>query len=87
MNGKEYNESVKLIFEGEYLNGIRKNGKEYNEYGKVIFDGEYLNGLRWNGKEKEYDNHGDLKLEVEILNGKGKGKEYHFNELVYKVNF
>jgi len=41
--GKEYNYNGKLLFEGEYLNGI-KNGKvkEYNKYGKLEFEGEYL---------------------------------------------
>jgi antitoxin component YwqK of YwqJK toxin-antitoxin module len=85
--GKEYCESGMIIFEGEYLNGIRWNGKEYNERKKLLFEGEYLNGIRWNGKEKDYDKNGDLILEVEIINGKGRGKEYHFNELIYEGEF
>ena len=42
-------EDGKLIFEGEYLNGVRHGkGKEYDifENGKLIFEGEYLNGER-----------------------------------------
>ena len=48
---KEYDEFTnKLIFEGEYLNGLR-NGKCKEYYaGKLVFEGEYLNGKRWNGK-------------------------------------
>ena len=42
---KEYNAVGRLIFEGEYLNGLRNGkGKEYNSHGGVIFEGEYLNG-------------------------------------------
>ena len=50
--GKEYDFNGKLIFEGEYLNGIRWNGKgkEYYDNGKIRFEGEYLNGKKWNGK-------------------------------------
>ena len=35
-----------LVYEGEYLNGLRNGyGKEYKN-GKLIFEGEYLNGER-----------------------------------------
>jgi len=35
---------VKIIFEGEYLNGKRNGkGKEYYNNGKLQFEGEYLN--------------------------------------------
>ena len=45
---------MKLIFEGEYLNGLRNGkGKEYNNEGNKVFEGEYLYWLR-NGKGKEY---------------------------------
>ena len=68
----------KLIFEGEYLNGLRNGkGKEYGYYGELIFEGEYLNGER-NGKGKEYDYNGNLIFEGEYLNDKkldGKGYE------------
>ena len=40
---KEYDAYNNLIFEGEYLNGVRNGkGKEYNEDGLLIFEGEYL---------------------------------------------
>ena len=71
----------KLIFEGQYLNGL-KNGKckEYDaESGIIQFEGEYLNGLRI-GKGKEYYTVDKLKFEGEYLNGErnGKGKEYTY---------
>ena len=45
---KEYNNDGDLIFEGEYLKGLRNGkGKEYDEHtGKLKFEGEYLNGKR-----------------------------------------
>ena len=43
--GKEYDIYDKLIFEGEYKNGVRNGkGKEYY-YNQLVFDGEYLNGF------------------------------------------
>jgi len=52
---KEYNEYLKLIFEGEYLNGLRNDKrKEFNKDGEFIFEFEYLNGFR-NNKGKEYN--------------------------------
>ena len=50
--GKEYDSLCeKLLFEGEYLNGLRNGkGKEYDKNGKLIFEGEYLNNKKWNGK-------------------------------------
>ena len=47
---KEYDTySFRLIFEGEYINGVRNGkGKEYYN-DKVIFEGEYINGEKWNG--------------------------------------
>jgi len=36
---KEYNEYLKLIFEGEYLNGLRNyKRKEFNKDGELIFE-------------------------------------------------
>ena len=51
-NVKEYTSyGGSLIYEGEYLNGIRNGkGKEY-ENCKVVFEGEYENGKR---KNKNY---------------------------------
>ena len=45
--GNEYDDNGKLIFEGEYLNGVRNGkGKEYDSDGVLLFIGEYLNGER-----------------------------------------
>ena len=42
---KVYDYKGKLIFEGEYLNGLKNGkGKEYDYDGKLKFEGEYLNG-------------------------------------------
>ena len=72
--GKEYQIcSGNIIFEGEYLNGIRNGkGKEYyNDYDDLVlkFEGEYLNGKEWKGKEY-YHHNDELKFENEYLNGK-----------------
>jgi len=55
VKGAEYTrDKNKLIFEGQYLNGLRNGkGKEYYKNGILKFKGKYLNGLR-NGKGKEY---------------------------------
>ena len=80
-NGKsrEYlNDSV--IFEGEYINGIRNGkGKEYSN-GKLLFEGEFLDGNIINGKE--YDTLGNLIFEGKFKNKirwDGKIKEYKGN--------
>ena len=42
----EYDNDGKLIYEGEYINGIKNGkGKEYGN-GILIFEGEYMNGNR-----------------------------------------
>ena len=73
--GKEYNIYGKLIFKGEYLNGLKWNGKGYNN-----IETEIING---NGKIKEYYqlNPKILKLEGEYIKGKlnGEFKEYYDN--------
>ena len=77
---KEYGYWGNMIFEGEYLNGIRNGkGKEYNNDGQLIFEGEYLNGKRLKGTEKEYIYSSILIFEGEYLNGKrwnGKERQY-----------
>jgi len=80
---KEYYDNGRLLFEGEYKNGL-KNGKakEYNISGRLEFDGEYLNGKK-NGKAKEYDFNG-LSFDGEYKYGQRiKGKEYSGSELVF----
>ena len=47
----------KLIYEGEYLNGLRNGkGKEYYIHPPLVlaFEGEFLNGKRRKGKGEEY---------------------------------
>ena len=48
---QEYNIYGFLIFEGEYLNGLRNGkGKEYDQKDCLIFEGEYLNGEKISAK-------------------------------------
>ena len=46
--GKEYDSGGNLIFEREYLNGVKWNGKgkEYDNNDQLRFEGEYLNDKR-----------------------------------------
>ena len=75
--GKEYyGFEEKLLFSGEYLNGLKWNGKGYNYSGNEEY--ELKNGC---GKVKEYNIFGKLIFEGEYLNGQknGKGNEYYDN--------
>ena len=81
---------VNLLFEGEYLNGMRHGkGKEYCG-NRLEYDGEYLNGER-NGKGKEYYYNGDLIFEGEYLKDKrwnGKGKEFDYKgKLIFEGEY
>ena len=81
--GKEYllYGTKELIFEGEYLNGLRHGkGQVYFTNGNIRYIGEYLKG-KFNGYIKEYTLRGHLLFEGEYLNGKrnGKGKKYDKN--------
>ena len=70
--GKEYNDKDQLIYEGEYLNGVRNGkGKEYTNEGKLIFEGEYLNGKKWNNS---YFKEGNASVDETIDNKQFKGK-------------
>ncbi len=57
-----------MLFEGEYLNGVKWIGK-FEEYygGKLVLEGEYINGKIWNRKGKHYDSNGCLNLKENIL--------------------
>jgi len=80
---KEYDYYGNLLFEGEYLNGLRNGeGIEY-DLGKISFKGNYLNGLR-NGYGTEYNIEGKKIYEGEYLKGlrNGKGKEYYSNQIL-----
>ena len=48
----EKGKNIKLLFEGEYLNG-KRNGKvkEYDYYGELKFEGVYLYNFKFRGKE------------------------------------
>ena len=70
---KEYYYNGNLAFEGEYLYDEKRKGKEYIK-NKLEYEGEYLYGRKWNGKG--YDENGNIIYE--LINGKGKGKEYNF---------
>ena len=73
--GKEYNNYLTLIFDGEYRNGKRWNGKLYDELHNTY---ELINGK---GYIKYYCENGYLMYEAEYNNGEknGKGKEYDKN--------
>ena len=70
--GKEYDINNKLIFKGEYRNGIKINGVGYDIAGQVILKLE-------NGKGKEYYDNGNLKFEGEYFDGRRwNGKVYNY---------
>ena len=75
-----------LLFEGEYLNGVKWNGKGYDLEGKIKY--ELINGKACS--VIEYDNNGQLRYEGEYLNGKrnGKGKEYDYDgKLIFEGEY
>ena len=77
--GKEYDNDINYILEGEYLDK-KINGKriEYDYKGKKIFEGEFLKGKK-NGKGIEYDDKGNIIFEGEYSNDKKwNGKEYNY---------
>ena len=66
----EYSDNGALIFEGEYLNGIKNGkGKQYDGFGNLLFEGEYLDGKRWNGKGKDDGIFSRKNEIIEYLNG------------------
>ena len=82
---KEYNNSGKLVFEGEYKNGENHGkGKEYDyDYDdlNLIFEGEFINGRKC-GKGKEYYlENGKIIFEGEYRNSnRWNGKMYNFKD-------
>ena len=79
--GKEYYGDGILIFEGDYLDGLKTGKCVEFKNDKIIFIGEYLLGER-NGKGKEFSND-ILIFEGEFLkgqryNGKGIEKDKNF---------
>ncbi len=90
--GKEYAFYGNLIYEGEYLNGV-KNGKgKENIENKLFFEGEYLNGKRWNGTIKiiKIDFYGNISVfegELKEEQKHGKGKEYDYDRLIFEGEY
>ena len=83
-NIKELQKKGDLIFEGEYLNGLRNGkGKEYWNT-KLIFEGEYLYDYRLKGK---YYINERLEYEGDYLyNKKYNGKGYDANgNIIYEL--
>ena len=90
-NGKVkeyYSFGENIIFEGEYLNGLKEgNGKVFfiDKEKKLIFEGVYRNGKRWNGKGYDIDG----TLSYELKNGKGFVEEYDYinKHLIYQGDY
>ena len=80
----EFGSCDNILFEGEYINGI-KEGKEYKNR-RLIYEGKYLNNKK-NKKGKEYYNFGKLKFEGEYSYGrKWNGNIYDNNgNLSFKI--
>ena len=73
INGKgkiiEFDDNWEVMFEGEYLDGIKnRKGKGYYN-GEVVFCGEYKDGKRWNGYGKVVDIYGKVEFEGKYVNG------------------
>ena len=91
LNGKckEYyaNNTGRISFEGEYLNGKKWNGKGYDINGNKIY--ELINGK---GFFKQYDSESQilqLLFEGDYINGEknGKGKEYSGDDLIFEGEY
>jgi len=86
VNDYNYNDKY-LIYQGEYLNGVKNGkGKIYSFIG-LIFEGEFINGII-KGKGKEYEN-GEVIFDGEFLNGYryGIGKEYDNGKLIFEGEY
>ena len=73
--GKEYDFDDNVVFDGEYLNGLKVRGIEYYILGTKKFEGNYKDGKRWNGIL--YDT--DMQNKFELKEGNGYIKEFHEN--------
>ena len=79
----------RLIYDGEYLNGLKNGkGKEYNTSNRCLkFEGEFYNGVR-QGKGKAYNRYEKLKYEGKFFFGKKwtvKGYEPDGKTLAYEI--
>ena len=82
---KEFDDNFNLIFEGEYLNGVRNGkGKEYEPSG-FISEKE----LKQEGENFKEPKEKELVYEGEYLNGErnGKGKEYYNGKLIFEGEY
>ena len=84
--GKEYHEyNGEIKFEGEYFCGLKWDGTWKNFNGEI--EGQIKNGK---GVIIDYYKNGELKYEIDYLNGEksGKGTEYYYNgELRYEGQY
>ena len=71
---KEFNDDGILIYEGEYINGMRNGkGKQYDKDGKIIYEGEFKDGKR-HGKGKLFDEEGKIIYEGNFISGLREGE-------------
>ena len=84
--GKEYDWKDNLLFEGEFINGVKNGkGKEYYFDENSPDDND-----TYSNENSEGINESILKFEGEYLNGKrnGKGKEYdEYGEIIFEGEF
>ena len=83
-----------LIFEGEYLKGLKWKGRGIEFYNiddkRLEYEVEYINGFKSTNVGKEYNLYNQLIYEGEYFNGKrnGKGKEYNNKgKLIYEGEY
>ena len=94
-NKQEFNAQGKLIYDGEYVNGLRNGkGREYcyeykineEDYITTYYEGNFIDGVKIGNFSKYYKFKGNfiLVLECEFFNDKenGKGKEYDYNGIL-----
>ena len=72
----------KPAFIGEYLYDFKIKGKEFKN-GKIEYEGFYLLDNKWEGKG--YDEQGNVVYQ--LINGKGKVKEYIFGQLKFEGEY
>ena len=80
--GIEYDGDDKEIFVGEYLYGYKIKGQEFIN-GKIEYEGFYLFNNKWEGKG--FDEQGNVIYE--LIKGKGKVKEYLFENLKFEGEY
>ena len=84
--GKEYDFWNNIIYEANFIDGIKGKIIEYNG-GKKIYEGDYEYGER-HGNGKEYNKFGNLIFEGKYQYGKawsGKLNEYYKDKLLFEA--